>query len=89
MIGGALAVIVLLFYETVGEVTSTANRRFLQEYLENSAILIMLLFIFRYADRITGGNILLRYQGETPGTIGGYREKTLNAFTANRLKCIQ
>ena len=28
---------------------------------------------------------MLRYEGETPGTAGGYSEKTLNVFTANRL----
>lgn len=85
MMGGALAVLLLLFYETLRSGTSSVNRSILINLIKALPVLIVLIFLFRYADRISGGNLVLRYQGETPGTAGGYREKTLNTFTANRL----
>jgi hypothetical protein len=41
-------------------------------------------FAFQIADSITGGNLSLRYQGETYGTTVGAREKDLNVITTNR-----
>jgi O-antigen ligase len=34
---------------------------------------------------ITGGNLLLRYMGETAGTLAGIKDKDLNQITTNRL----
>jgi hypothetical protein len=42
------------------------------------------LGVFSVVDQITGGNLTLRYQGETAGTAGGYREKDLNVITSRR-----
>ncbi|MFN4972375.1 MAG: O-antigen ligase family protein [Bacteroidota bacterium] len=41
-------------------------------------------FAFEIANDITGGNLKLRYQGETAGTLVGAKEKDLNALTSNR-----
>jgi hypothetical protein len=41
-------------------------------------------FAFETANEITGGNLKLRYQGETAGTLVGAKEKDLNALTTNR-----
>jgi hypothetical protein len=85
MIGGVLAVLVLLFYETVKAGTSIISQRVFIKIIKILPVIVMLFFLFRYADQIAGGKLLLRYQGETPGTAAGYRQKTLNTFTANRL----
>jgi len=40
--------------------------------------------IFIFTNELTGGQLLLRYQGETAGTISGSREKDSNVFLAGR-----
>jgi len=85
MIGAVLAILVIFIYETIGKRTYSVGKPFFRRFLKILPVIIILLLIFRYADRIAGGNLVLRYQGETPGTAAGYREKTLNTFTANRL----
>jgi len=39
---------------------------------------------FIYVNKITGNNLSLRYQGETAGTIDGYKEKDINSITTSR-----
>ncbi len=41
-------------------------------------------FTFQAVDRIAGGKLTLRYQGETEGTVLGRKEKNLNVITTNR-----
>ncbi len=52
-------------------------------------VILILFLTFRYADNLTGGKLLLRYQGETPGTLKGTKQKTLNTYTSNRLEIFQ
>jgi O-antigen ligase len=49
-------------------------------------VFIILAVTFTYANKVTGGLLSKRYQGETPGTLAGRKEKTLNVFTSNRLQ---
>jgi len=59
--------------------------------LNPKSILMLLLvavagFIaFRVADQITGGQLLLRYKGETQGTLLGAKEKSLDVITSGRV----
>lgn len=46
--------------------------------------ILLSIGVFFIVNRITGGLLGLRYQGETAGTFGGYRTKTLNVVTSNR-----
>ncbi len=85
MIGGALGVMFLLFYEARASNYKFTMKRFFVNLVKVIPLVLLLILVFQYADRITGGNLVPRYKGETPGTIGGYKEKTLNVFTANRL----
>ncbi len=49
-------------------------------------ILIVVLYgVFEVANSITGGNLLLRYQGETQGTLLGTKEVTADHFLTGRL----
>jgi hypothetical protein len=46
--------------------------------------LLSILFIFNYIDNLTGGKLLLRYQGETEGTYNYGTEKDLVKITSGR-----
>ena len=54
-------------------------------------LIYMLLFLFIsipiafYINEVTGGNLFLRYQGETRGTLVGSKEKTLDTYTTGRV----
>jgi hypothetical protein len=41
--------------------------------------------VFEIANRVTGGNLLLRYQGQTQGTLLGTKEVTADHFVTGRL----
>ena len=85
MIGATLGIMVLLLYDIrAGEYRFNLSR-IIVNLVKVIPFVVLLILLFQYADRISEGNLALRYQGETPGTIGGYKEKTLNVFTSNRL----
>ena len=44
----------------------------------------IIIFVFLYADSITGSLLSKRYQGHTAGTLGGTRELDLNVLTSRR-----
>lgn len=50
--------------------------------------LFVVIFMFRQVDKISGGKLSLRYQGETEGTLLG-AEKNLNKLTAGRSIILQ
>jgi O-antigen ligase len=53
-------------------------------------ILLMLIYgVFEIANNISGGNLLLRYQGETAGTLSGTKEITVNHFVTGRLNIFE
>ena len=84
IIGGLLAVLVVLF--VLWRTSPWQRRRFrlpvVGRYLIPAVLLSAGAFIG--VNRITGGMLGLRYQGETAGTAGGYREKSLSVVTSNR-----
>ncbi|MHA7129392.1 O-antigen ligase family protein [Algoriphagus namhaensis] len=47
-------------------------------------VLLVLIFVMFLANLVTGGMLLLRYQGETMGTLAGSADKSLNKITTNR-----
>ncbi|MDX2133721.1 MAG: hypothetical protein SFV52_03010 [Saprospiraceae bacterium] len=84
MIGGALGILIVLF---VISLASTQQRKKLRlPSVGKYAIPAIILsgFAFNAVNTITGGMLLLRYQGETQGTLAGHREKTINVLTTNR-----
>lgn len=48
-------------------------------------LLFLLIPIGIYLNEVTDGNLFLRYQGETQGTIVGSKEKTLDTYTTGRV----
>ena len=85
MIGGALGIIILILLDRGDPVAETVFRP-VRTVLTVIPILLVIAFTFIYADKLTGGLLSQRYQGETPGTLAGRKEKTLNVITSNRLQ---
>lgn len=86
MIGGALAILTLLFLISFSGISVSGNNKInlprMSIYL--TPILILGLLVFQFVDSITGNNLSLRYKGETAGTLAGSKELDLNTFTTNR-----
>jgi len=85
MIGGALAIILLVLFDKAnrGEVIVF---RPVKVILTAIPVILVIVFTFIYADKLTGGLLAQRYKGETKGTLAGRKEKTLNVITTNRLQ---
>jgi hypothetical protein len=82
MIGGALAILVFLFFEFRRKEPEKGNGKGVGKYLIPSLFLV--LSTIWIANDITDGKLLLRYQGETEGTLAGKKEKDINSITTNR-----
>jgi hypothetical protein len=86
MIGGAFGIIVLMAFQVRPIAESFYKFKPVKTVFATLSILLVMAFTFIYADKITEGKLALRYQGETPGTLAGRKEKTLNVFTSNRIQ---
>lgn len=87
MIGGALAILIFLFFELRKNSTKIKGNVQLSKYLV-PAIFILFSTVW-LANDITDGQLLLRYQGETAGTLSGKKEKDLNTITTNRFSIFE
>jgi hypothetical protein len=84
MIGMGLGILVLVYMLTKSGIIVKSKYR-IPDFASYLFPLIFIgTFAFQIADSITGGNLSLRYQGETYGTTVGAREKDLNVITTNR-----
>lgn len=84
MIGGFFGILVLMYYLTrlsLKERKKMAIPNF-KKYVIPLGILLFL--VMAVANSITGGMLLLRYKGETQGTLAGSADKNLNKITTNR-----
>lgn len=77
MITAAIGLIIILFGQTV------SGR--LKQLLWGFVIVLISLPLLLYLNDVTGGNLFLRYQGETQGTLVGSKEKTLDTYTTGRV----
>ena len=84
MMVGALGILILLLYSEKSSVKS--QNGFSSKTIIFGFISIFLLYgVFEIANNITGGNLLLRYQGETEGTLRGSKEVTADHFVTGRI----
>lgn len=84
MIGGFFGIFVVMFYLTklgIKERKSLGIPNFKKYILPIGILLFVVMFA---ANVVTGGMLLLRYMGETQGTLAGSAEKSLNKITTNR-----
>ncbi|SEF41881.1 O-antigen ligase family protein [Algoriphagus boritolerans] len=84
MIGGFFGILILMYYLTrlsLKERRSLAIPNFKKYVIPLGVMLFVVMIV---ANSITGGMLLLRYQGETQGTLAGSADKNLNKITTNR-----
>jgi hypothetical protein len=84
MMVAALGILIMLFVPETkkDKLRSTSNSK---KFIFGIISIFLLYGVFEIADNITGGNLLLRYQGETAGTIRGTKEVTIDHFVTGRL----
>jgi hypothetical protein len=83
MMVGALGILLILLLpeekNIIGKVKSKGS------IIVGVVAIFSLYFVFEIANSITSGNLLLRYQGETNGTLLGTKEVTVDHFVTGRL----
>jgi hypothetical protein len=87
MMVGALGIVLILFLPEVkkaGHGIKQLDKSRRKVFVGIIAI-VSLYGVFEVANAITGGNLLLRYQGETAGTMRGTKDVTLDHFVTGRL----
>jgi hypothetical protein len=85
MIVGALAIIFIYILNTLNRSKKPGRKQgYTAVYFGIG--LLLLAGVFMQVDKITGGKLTLRYQGETEGTLRGTQEKNLNKITSGRVK---
>lgn len=82
IIAGIMAIVISTFF-------MMAVQKSKARWLPALLILGFMVLAALAANEITGGNLLLRYQGETYATVEGFREKDVNTLTSNRFGLIE
>lgn len=82
MIVGALGILITTFFP---EQKSNFNLNTSKPKLIVLVSVIVIYGVFELANSITGGNLLLRYKGETEGTLRGTKELTADQFVTGRI----
>lgn len=85
MIIAGLGMLTLLFFRSKNRIKVSKSRIFITSIIA----LLGLYLVFTIVDNITGGNLTLRYRGETEGTLGGYKEKSADVFVSGRLTILE
>jgi len=88
--GGVIAVVLplILIILLVPKPRYTISpRKFNLKFI--AAIIVLFIGLGFITNRLTGGSLLLRYQGETYATQKGYVEKDLNEVSSGRLEVFQ
>jgi hypothetical protein len=87
IIGGVLAIVLFILWSQRYSATGVKNRL---KYVNLGKIVFfsipILVLLTLYANTITKGNLQLRYQGETHGTLMGAKENDLNNLTTGRFE---
>lgn len=85
MIVGGMAMLILYFTFPKAPEKEKSRNQNRKSVFYLIVVAVIGFFTFQMVDKISGGKLKLRYQGETEGTVLGSREKTLNVITSNRL----
>jgi hypothetical protein len=83
IIGSIIVCVILLFYHNRIRLQKKATANIRMKFIFGGLPILILVMIV--ANNITDGKLLLRYQGETNGTLLGVKEKNLNTITTGRL----
>jgi len=80
---GVLAIALIYFLSNLNK-QSDGKKKIKIPFYYLIIIAVLGLITFQQVDKITGGKLVLRYQGETEGTLIGHKEKNLNVLSTNR-----
>jgi hypothetical protein len=91
MMVGALGIVMLLFLPEVNRIGQGVKQRISSQraLLVGVVAIISLYGVFEIANSITNGNLLLRYQGETQGTLLGTKEVTMDHYVTGRFGILE
>lgn len=84
VIGEFLAIAVVIYFLGTSGILSTSRYKVPNFALYIIPLIFLGYFAFATIDEISGGNLTLRYQGETSGTQAGAKEVDINTVTSNR-----
>ncbi len=79
--GGIITAVIGLLVISLGNIISGKLNYLIYLLL----FLVISIPVGFYLNEVTDGNLLLRYQGETQGTLVGSKEKTLDTYTTGRV----
>ena len=82
MVGGVFAILIFLFFNSKKKGSANYRSKSAKRFLIPGLILVFVSIWL--ANEVTDGQLLLRYQGETAGTLSGSKEKDLNTITSSR-----
>ncbi len=85
--GGMVAAVIAIFIAMV-PIILASSKAFARYSMMSLGIIILGAIIFIQANNLTGNMLLLRYEGETKGTLSGTKEKTLNKITSGRVNVL-
>ncbi len=85
MIIAVLGMSILFFFNNRSKLSGNKGKLF----VGGLATLLGVYLIFQVVNEITDGNLLLRYSGETQGTLLGSKEKTSDVLVSGRLTILQ
>ena len=85
MLISVFSICILLFYQF----RESSPRLRQRVALGGLFIIVALYFVFNFTNQITNGNLLLRYSGETQGTLLGSKEKTTNVIVSGRVTILE
>lgn len=82
---GVLGILILVFLQE-GKIKDHSNKKVRNNrpLMAMALAVVGMYFTFEIANNITGGNLLLRYQGHTQGTLLGSKEITADHFVTGR-----
>jgi len=86
VIGGLLAILIVIFILKKSKVSGGrvfTNIPRIGKYIIPAFLLLMLSFYV--VNSISGGLLMLRYSGETAGTMAGAKDKSIDTFTSSRV----
>lgn len=81
IIGGVIGILLLIYNQWVLKNNKVVFSRISKLFFLGIPLIIITFFI---TNNITHGKLLLRYQGETEGTLLGVKEKSINNITTGR-----
>ncbi|MBS1772961.1 MAG: O-antigen ligase family protein [Bacteroidetes bacterium] len=83
--GGVLSAIIGVLIALI-PIALSSLRSFLKYTIVTLVFGGLAVFVFMKVNEVTGNQLLLRYQGETVGTLSGTKQRTLNTMTSYRLE---